>query len=69
MDNLKQQIKVLQSQTKTSLSSQKTISDLEHHARQQKDTIARLEVRIAELQSIASIGYHAINKWRSKVYQ
>lgn len=43
--------------------------DLEHLNKRQKETIAYLEARIAELQTVASIGSHALNKWRSKAYR
>lgn len=35
---------------------------------QQKQTIIRLEKRISELETVASIGQQTLNKWRSKMF-
>lgn len=64
-----QQIQVLQTKANPVIVTNQTNLDLEHLNRQQKDTIIRLEKRIAELQTVASIGTQTLNKWRSKMYR
>lgn len=60
---------VEQSKSKEVVSASKANeSDLKYLSQRQQDTIARLEARIAELQTVASIGNQTLNKWRSKVY-
>ena len=64
-----QQIQLLQTKANPVIVTNQTNPDLEHLNRQQKDTITRLEKRIAELQTVASIGTQTLNKWRSKMYR
>ncbi len=63
-----QQIQSLQGQYNQIVMNQHKNSDLQNLNQQQKVTISGLENKIAQLQSLASIGSHTLNKWRSKMY-
>ncbi len=65
-----EQIRQLQTRAnQITVNHNQSFANLQKTNQEQQNTITRLEKKVAELESVASIGNQTLNKWRNKMYR